>query len=279
MKISEYPVAESFNDDDHLLCDGDTSGTRRVQASTAILAALDLFSAHNHRMIFRGKNLGTSLTSKQKSAIQNGTFEDLWLGDYWEIGGVKYRIADFDYWYGKGDSEFAKHHLVIVPDSNLGTGKMNDSSVVTGGYTGSKMYTTNMAAAKSTITSAFGDAVLSHREYLINTVTSGYPSNGAWADSTIDLMNELMVFGSNIYTPSGNGSINVKRYTIDSIQLALFAVAPMFIVKPEGASERISYWLRDIANATSFVRVSSYGAPQDSAASLEYGIRPAFAIG
>lgn len=278
MKITEYPQISKFTADNVFLVDG-TAGTKQILVANALTAALDLFSAHNHRMIFRGKNLGTSLTSMQKSAIQNGTFEDLWLGDYWEIGGVKYRIADFDYWYGKGDSEFANHHLVIVPDSNLGTGKMNDTSVVTGGYTGSKMYKTTLAAAKSTITSAFGSSVLPHREYLINTVTSGYPSNGAWADSTIDLMNELMVYGSNIYTPSGNGSINVKRYTNSNTQLALFMMAPAFIVKPEGASERISFWLRDIANNTSFVRVSSYGAPQDSAASLEYGIRPVFAIG
>lgn len=279
MKITEYPMITSFTDDNVLLADG-TAGTKQILAQDAILAMLDLLSVHNRRQVFRGKNLGSSLTTEQKTAIQNGTFKGLCLGDYWEIGGVKYRIADFDYWYGTGDTNFSSHHLVIVPDSNLGTGAMNSSAVTTGGYVGSAMYTTNIASAKSTIQSAFSDAVLSHREYLINAVTSGYPSGGAWTDSTVDLMNEPMVFGSFIYTPGCTGTVTPKRYTSSATQLALFRVCPQFINWPDPTGERIGYWLRDVVNTTSFVRVSSYGAPQDTSASnATYGIRPAFAIG
>lgn len=279
MKITEYPMITSFTDDNVLLADG-TAGTKQILVSDAFLAMLDLLSVNNRRLVFRGKSLGTSLTTEQKAAIQNGTFKGLCLGDYWEIGGVKYRIADFDYWYGTGDTNFSSHHLVIVPDSNLGTGAMNSSAVTTGGYVGSAMYTTNIASAKSTIQSAFSDAVLSHREYLINAVTSGYPSGGAWTDSTVDLMNESMVFGQHIYTPGCTGTLTPKRYTSSPTQLALFRVCPQFINWPDPTGERISYWLRDVVNTTSFVRVSSYGAPQDTSASnATYGIRPAFALG
>ena len=278
MKINEYAQITELLADSVLLTDS-SSGTKKILATDALLAMFDLLSIENRRQVFRGKSLGATLTSAQKLAIQNGTFTGMYLGDYWEIGGVKYRIADFDYWYGTGDTNTDEHHLVIVPDSNLGTAAMNASSATTGGYTGSAMYTTNMATAKSTINSAFGDAVLSHREYLINAVTSGYPSAGAWADSTIDLMNELMVFGSHIYGACGDGTNNVKRYTNSPTQLALFQVAPHFINWPNTTGERISFWLRDIVNATSFVRVSAYGAPQDTSASQTYGIRPAFAIG
>lgn len=277
MKISEYPSISSFTTDNIMLVDGN-GGTKKILISDAILAALHLTSVENHRRIFRGKNLGSALTAEQKTAIQNGTFENLWLGDYWEINGIKWRIADFDYWYNCGDTPFDKHHLVIVPDTNLYTGKINDTSVSDGGYVGSKMYTTYLATAKSTISSTFGSNLLTHREYLINAVTSGYPSAGAWTDSSVDLMNEPMVYGSYINTPAGNGTIVVKRYTNSALQLALFAVAPAFInTTPEG--QRISYWLRDVVSASRFSRVTDYGPATESAPSLEYGVRPAFAIG
>lgn len=277
MKISEYPRISSFTADNIMLVDGN-GGTKTILISDAILAALDLTSVVNHRRIFRGKNLGSTMTAEQKAAIQDGSFKDLWLGDYWEISGVKWRIADFDYWYNKGDTAFTKHHVVIVPDTNLYTGKMNDTSVTTGGYVGSKMYTTYLATAKSTISSVFGSNLLTHREYLIDTVTSGYPSAGAWTDSSVELMNEPMVFGSYVITPSGDGSVIPKRYTNSAVQLALFAVAPSFINStPEG--QRISYWLRDVVSASRFVRVTDYGPGTETAPSLDYGVRPAFAVG
>lgn len=277
MKISEYSRISSFTADNIMLVDGN-GGTKTILISDAILAALDLTNVVNRRRIFRGKNLGSTMTAEQKTAIQNGTFKDLWLGDYWEISGVKWRIADFDYWYNKGDTAFTKHHVVIVPDTNLYTGKMNDTSVTTGGYVGSKMYTTYLATAKSTISSVFGSNLLTHREYLINAVTGGYPSAGAWTDSSVELMNEPMVFGSYVITPSGDGSVIPKRYTNSAVQLALFAVAPSFINSiPEG--QRISYWLRDVVSASRFVRVTDFGPGTETAPSLDYGVRPVFAVG
>lgn len=277
MKITDYPKATELSSSNVFLIDG-PGGTKQIDASELPFALMDLANVGMHRMLFRGKNLGSSITPEQKTAIQNGTFEDLWLGDYWVMGGVKWRIADFDYWYNCGDSAFTSHHLVIVPDSSLYDAKMNNSSTTAGGYVGSAMYKTNLAQAKSTISSLFSDSVLSHREYLITTVSSGYPSSGSWTDSTVDLMNEMMVFGGYMYTPSGNGTIKVKRYTSSAKQLALFMVAPMFIhSNSDGA--RTSYWLRDIANSTAFVCVSNYGAPQDTSATVESGVRPVFAIG
>lgn len=277
MKITDYAAVTSFSEDSILLTDG-SQGTKKILATDAILAALHLVSVENHKRIFRGKNLGNSLTPAQKTAIQNGTFEDIWLGDYWEINGVKWRVADFDYWYNCGDTPFTNHHLVMVPETNLGTAKMNDTSTTTGGYTGSKMYTTNMNAAKSQIASAFGSNVLSHREYLINAVSNGYPSAGAWTESSIELLNEVMVYGCLVYTPAGNGTTTVKRYTNSGTQLALFDVAPSFI-NATSTGLRISYWLRDVVSAERFARVTDYGPVTDTAASLEYGIRPVFAIG
>ena len=280
MKITEYASVTSFTEDSIFLTDGN-QGTKKILVSDAFLAAMHLISPENHRAIFRGKNLGSSITGPQLSAIQDGSFKDLWLGDYWEINGVKWRIMDFDYWYNLGDQPFNKHHLVIMPDTPLYTAKMNETSTTDGGYVGSQMYTANRAQAKSTITTAFGTNVLSHREYLTNAVTNGYPSAGAWTDSTVELPNEIMVLGSSVYTPASAGTTAgiVKRYTASRVQLALFQVCPRYISLSPSTNVRINYWLRDVASDQRFARITDYGPVTDTAASLEYGVRPVFAIG
>lgn len=272
MKIMEYTSVSNLTSDNVLLIDG-ASGTKKILVSDAIIAMLDLLSVKNKRMIFRGKNLGTSFTTEQKTAVQNGTFKGLCLGDYWVINNVNWRIVDFDYWYNRGNPKFTNHHLVIMPDTALTSGEMNDSSLTTGGYTGSKMYTTTLASVKSTIANAFGDAVLTHKEYLIDSVTNGYPATGAFVDSSVELPNEIMIYGSYIYTPSGDGSVDVKRFTISNYQLALMAVNPDFILASSG------YWLRDVASATAFCRVDSTGGAQATNAANSLGIRPVFPIG
>lgn len=278
MKITDYAVLTALTEDNVILVDGGTTGTRKMNAADAFLAMLHLISPENHRTVFRGKNLGNTLTAEQKSAIQAGTFTDLWLGDYWVINGINWRIADFDYWYNVGDTAFSSHHLVIVPETNLYIGKINTESVTTGGYAGSEMYASGLASAKSTIQAAFGTNLLTHREYLINAVTNGYPSAGAWVDSQVELMNEPMVAGCYINVPAGNGTTIPKRYTSSMAQLALFKVAPEFI-NTTSTGQRISYWLRDVVSTNRFSRVTDYGPITETAPSLEYGVRPVFAIG
>ena len=277
MKIAEYPQVTKLVADDIILIDG-TDGTRTIPAANLPYAAMHLCGPQMHRMVFRGKQIGTTMTSEQRTAIQDGTFEDLWLGDYWFINGVNWRIADFNYWYGKGDQALTAPHIVIVPDTSLGTAKMNSTSTTTGGYTGSEMYTTNLEPAKTAATNAFGEDIMTHREYLINGVTNGVPTAGAWTDSKIDLMNEPMVYGAYVNTPASNGTVTAKRYTNSQTQLALFQLCPQFI-NAAISTQRVGYWLRDVVSAERFACVTDYGPVLDTDASLEYDIRPVFAVG
>ena len=137
------------------------------------VAPLLFNNAGAHNAIYRGKNLGTSVTAAQYAAISAGTFEDLYIGDYWVINGVNWRIAAFDYYLNCGDTSCTKHHVVIVPDTCLYDHVMNDTNITTGGYVGSKMYTEGLEQAKTTIKAAFSGHVLSHRVYLTNAVTDG----------------------------------------------------------------------------------------------------------
>ena len=271
MRMTDYPAINKFTEDHIMIVDGN-GGTKKITIADAILAALHLTSPTNHRMVFRGKNLGSVVTTEQLAAIQAGTFEGLWLGDYWVINGTTWRIADFDYWYGKGDSKCTKHHVVIMPDNSLGRIQMNDNGGTVGGYIGSKAYITNLATAKTAITSAFGDSIITHRQYFTNAVTSGAPSAGAWCDSSIDLPSEIMMYGSRIVgaKPSDTGtSIND---TIDSTQLALFQARPEYITIN-------STWLRDVVNTNKFAVAHSQGIVYACNADWEIEARPVFAIG
>lgn len=225
-----------------------------------------------HNCIYRGKNLGTSVTAEQYAAISSGKFTDLYIGDYWVINGVTYRIAAFDYYYNCGDTNFTKHHAVIVPDTSLYKAQMNTSNVTTGGYTGSAMYKSNLAQAKTTIKAAFGSAhVLTKRELLTNAVNGNTPSGWAWFDSDVELMNEVQAYGSVAWgAHDGNG------YNVASGD----GQFPLFMFDRTKLHNREDYWLRDVSSATSFSLVNDYGrANRGDSASNSNGVRPAFCIG
>lgn len=236
------------------------------------VAPLLFNNAGAHNAIYRGKNLGTSVTAAQYAAISAGTFEDLYIGDYWVINGVNWRIAAFDYYLNCGDTSCTKHHVVIVPDTCLYNHVMNDTNITTGGYVGSKMYTEGLEQAKTTIKAAFSGHVLSHRVYLTNAVTDGHPSAGAWCDSEVDLMNEQMVYGGAIFMPIANGSTVYTNYRVEKSQLPLFAHEPSRICN------RATWWLRDVVTASYFANVYTNGNANYSNASYSNGVRPAFCI-
>lgn len=245
-----------------------------MEGVNTILAQLTYDNAGAHNSIYRGKNLGTTVTEEQWEAISSGTFTDLYIGDYWVIGGVNWRIAAFDYYLNCGDTSFTKHHAVIVPDTCLYSAQMNTTNVTTGAYKGSAMYTANLTQAKSTINSAFGSShVLSHRIYLSNATSNGRASAGEWTDSTVDLMCEHMVYGSGIFSPVSDGSNVPNNYRVEKGQLPLFALEPSRICN------RDTWWLRDVITAAVFAFVGNSGNASYADASLSLGVRPAFCIG
>lgn len=252
-------------------------GTGSCPYITTILQVTDIDNIMSqpemHRMIFRGKYLGTSLSTEQKASIQDGSFKNLWLGDYWVINDVNWRIVDFDYWYNTGDTAFTKHHLVIMPDTTLLNRAMDQDASTQGGYVGSDMYRFHLDTFRTIINSAFGSAVLTHREYLTSYVDDGRPADGGWRNSNVELPNEIMIYGSPIFTPSGDGLKFVDRYTISKTQLALFTVAPKF------ANIRKSYWLRDVVSDAHFACVNASGFASYLIAADLLGVRPVFPIG
>lgn len=251
-----------------------TANSKKLITSGGVKAALENYvdiqaNCGFHNSIYRGKNLGTSVTAAQWASISAGTFEDMYVGDYWVINGVTWRIAHFDYWLNTGDTNCTTHHVVIVPDTNLYNAQMNTENITTGGYHGSVMYTTNLANAKTAINNAFGSShILSHRELLTNAVSNGNASGWAWYDSTVELMSEVMVYGELAWSVGGKG----YEVGIDKEQLALFRLDHSRICN------RADWWLRSVDSAATFASVYTHGYANTDAASHSRGVRPAFAI-
>ena len=255
---------------------------KAVEGTEAKIAPLLFNNAGAHNAIYRGKSLGSTVTTAQYAAIKAGTFDDLYIGDYWTIGGVNYRIAAFDYYLNSGDTNCTTHHVVIVPDTCLYNAQMHNTSsggwengaanTTAGGYVGSDMYKSNLEQAKTTIKSAFSDHVLKHRIYLTNAVANGRASGCAWCDSEVDLMCEQMVYGSGIFSPVSDGSNVPANYRVEKSQL------PLFQHEPSRICNRNNWWLRDVITASRFASVSYNGLAYYYDASNSLGVRPAFCI-
>lgn len=264
----------------------DGNGIKKVSAGLLKKDLKDLITAHKtildkvtasgagaHNSIYRGKNLGSAVTAAQWAAIKAGTFDDMYIGDYWVIGNVTYRIAAFDYYYRTGDTSCDEHHITLVPDASMYSHSMNDTNITTGGYAGSNMYTEGLNQAKTTITSAFGTAhILNHRQFLCNAVTNGRQSGGSWYDSTVELMTEQNCYGGKVFGVSNDGSSIPTLYTVDKSQY------PLFTFRPDMISNRQWFWLRDVVSAANFAYVGYYGNAYSNYASGVFGVRPAFSI-
>lgn len=246
-------------------------------------------NAAAHNSIYRGKYLGSSVTTAQWNAISSGSFTDLYVGDYWTIGNRNWLIAAFDYWYRYGDENgdygCTTHHVVIVPESYLLSGNgstthwMNSTNTTAGAYVGSDFYTgnnsnTGKSQCTTIINNAFGSShILSHKEFLANAVTNGYESGANWYNSTIELMSEQMVYGSNIFKNTSAGTAYPKNHTTD------FSQFPLFFYNRSVICIRWDWWLRDVVSETMFAKVEATGYCDAASAGFTWpALRPVFAI-
>lgn len=294
MKFTDYPSVQSLFENNIFLLDG-PDGTKQITAkdlSDAIAKMAGLSEVVDYydlldnqapmevrRNTFRGKSLGEEFTKEQAQRIVDGSFKGFFVGDYWEINEHTWRIVDINYWIGTGDeyNECTTPHLVIMPDHILYNQRMNATNTTKTGYVGSEMYTSGLNQAKVTVNNAFGsENILNHREYLVNSVSNSSAS-GDWYDSTIELPNERMMCGSNVYAmyiALGSSDANTNFTTIDDSELALMQIHPKYI-----NPYRENQWLRDADSELRFSLMSGLGYITHGGASYTgCGVRPVFGI-
>lgn len=126
-----------------------TEETKAITPSTLsdvfkqLLIPLKYPSAASHNALYRGKDLTSYFNSGAMStAIANGTFDDIYPGDYiiktltvdgTTYNNMKWIVGDLDYHLHRGDTETTTHHVVLYPETNLGTARMNASDTTSGG--------------------------------------------------------------------------------------------------------------------------------------------------
>ena len=242
--------------------------------------------AQTHNNIFRGANLG-ALSSTHIANIQNGSFHDMFIGDYFSINGSNYVIAGINYKRHHGDNMDLGNHLVLMPQDwsktptqtlspdNKTTHYMSDTDTTVGGFAGSKLCQTYLPQIQTKLESDFGAHLMSFRTVVSTHVDdSGAPDKGEWRDAKVSIPNEVMIYGT---TLNGNNKNN-SWYNIgdENSQLPL-----MRLNDAERSLNRIgAIWLRDIHSASEFAVASLNGDANWTAASSSWpGVRAFFLIG
>lgn len=236
--------------------------------SKLTLESLSTNSIPFHNSYPRCKYLGTTITDAQNTAIKNRTYDDLFIGDYWTINGVNWRIVAIDYYYNVGDINFGKGNIIVMPDTVLYNAQMNTTDTTAGAYAGSLMRTQNLNNARTLAQNAFGSHLANHRILLANSVDNSGPNSWAWYDSDgVELPSEVQIYGTRAWGSALKGfDVATQKY-----QFPLLALAPQFV------NIRQTYWLQDVASdsvSSYFVFVSSDGVANSGSASDSRGVRP-----
>ena len=248
--------------------------------------ALDFSNAQEHNQTYDDTDLGTF----NSSVIQSGAFTGINPGGFYNFSNVAYSYMDendatqndtytgrmrtmhLDYLHIYGGSTYASlpHHIAVVPDNNLFSAKMNDTTTTEGGYVGSKMRTVHLRRAEAIFKACFGaDHVLTYREYLINAVTNGKPSGGIECDCCVELMDERMIFGSYQYdSGTHDATVAPEMYVFPHVQFVAFQLSPAL----KGTDSW--YWERNVKSSTHFCSVFSDGGAYSRGASISHGVRP-----
>ena len=226
--------------------------------------------------IFRGQYLGTSITTEQYNAIANGSFEDLYLGDYWNIGGHNWRIWGFNTFLRDGDSECTSPHILLMPDDNYlhadgsTTRYMKDTNDTSGGYKATKFFTTYASQIYNELTAYFGSHILSHRELISNATSNGLASGWEWASVYVGMPTEVNMFGTSVWGGS-TVAVGGAGHNIGVNKTAF----PLAIINPSFITNRENYYLRDVVSASFFASVDIHGgASYDVASHTWLGVRP-----
>ena len=225
-----------------------------------------------HNAYPRCKYLGTTISNAQNTAIKNRTYDDLFIGDYWTINGINWRIVAIDYYFNVGDTNFNKGNIIVMPDAVLYSAQMNETNTTAGAYAGSLMRTQNLNNARTIAQNAFGSHLANHRIILANGVDASGPNSWSWYDSDrVELPNEVQIYGTRVWGSALKGwDVATQKQ-----QFPLMALAPQFV------NTRQTYWLQDVSSysvSSTFARVTGEGNASYTTASYSLGVRPSVTL-
>lgn len=193
---------------------------------------------------------------------------------------VDLMFAAFDYYYNTGDTALSLHHAVLIP-RNYGfatAAKMNSANTTEGGYYGSDMHQITLPCYAKSLKTVLGNHLLSHKTWLTTTVNTSTPSMAgagmtgaasasAWKTTELQLMNEVQLYGSTVWSSSA------YDVGVDNEKLPVFN-----FINPVHFG-RNYFWLRSVVSSTNFANCNTYGTAGTSYASGASSVRPLILFG
>lgn len=238
------------------------------------------------RSFSRGTNLGSVFTTDQRAAIKRGTFDGLYLGDYWTFNGVRWRIVDFDYWLGTigGDinnqNRIYEHHVVIVPDSTSSISPI--SPRFTSDRTANNCGWGNSSSARTIMSNIIGQSsgLFGYNNFLkrLTAVNYGIQGNPAFMNLQAEglywtPMSEMQIIGANVI------GIRPRALLEDHKQFALYSLDSNNIYMG-GLSH--NFWLTGNFDYNNMIVMTTWGLDMKrinpSAPDQYYYERPVFAV-
>lgn len=261
------------------------SSSNLTQLKTAVTTIMPDGASHNG--YFEEKNLGTWSSTIDvdnfitQNGISAGTFGNLKLGNYVTIQDGTYNktwmIAGFDVHWNIGDTTFAKHHIAMVPRTNLMSAKMNETNITTGGYAASLMHTETIPTVVTNLQKVLGTHLLEHRRLISETVANvasggyagwtGASSDWEWQSMYACLLTEPQLYGTRVCSSS--------RFDVGEGWQQL----PVYKFVTPNKYAREWWWLRAVATSTYFCACGYGGNASSSNASNSIGVRPLILIG
>jgi hypothetical protein len=193
---------------------------------------------------------------------------------------VTIMFAGFDYYYNMGDTALTTHHAILIPKGAgfATTAKMNPTNTSAGGYYGSDMHQITLPCYAKSLKTALGNHLLSHKTWLTTTVNTTTPSMAgtgmtgaasasAWETTELQLMNEVQLYGSMVWSSSA------YDVGVDNEKLPIFN-----FINPVHFG-RNTFWLRSVVSSTGFTVCSGYGGADYGGASYALSMRPIIVFG
>lgn len=224
-----------------------------------------------HNILYRGNRLGTVFTQEQRDAIRLGTFNNLWLGDYWVLNGHKYIIMGFNYW--KHTSGVSVNHVVLMPENTIASAPWHTTTAMPAdGIMSSRMYTVTIPTYVNTITSDFGVAPMPHVEKANQwNAATHYPSG------SIDVTLTAMLPTPGMLGLPYQAYVGNNHYMASQTQTSVSQL-PAVRMNQELLNANAPYWLQFITLATNGNAYQTDGYSWLRAVNLSIGVRPVFAI-
>lgn len=223
-----------------------------------------------HNAICRGKKLGNTLTSEMLASIRDGSFNDLYVGDYIETEDNIYRFMDFDYFLGcvsgASGGRIERHHAILVPDKVMSSSAIDNYPEVTQPKE-THMYVNKLPEITQTLKGIFGNDNVAMMDRVITKTVNGESTGWDWVNVGADLLTEVMVMGHSSWGQWVGFQTGIMKG-----QLAGFRYSHSLMCSNK------DYWLRDKRSATNYALISFDGYSSSDTGSLQHGVRPFFVI-